>query len=576
MHPLQFNEPTPFTRSQQIGLCFLLAAAPMMFGSVYAWAIGIIEVGILLLAAARLLDPARTSLCGGRGACLPLIPLAAWLTLAGASLLPWPAAWLESLAPERYAFWAEAYQALGRPLPAGLPLSLNPAATIHDGLLLLCLLLAAWLTASLVGQNGKRDSVGFAFGLGLTIACLGVLVAVVGLVQKGFGAESIYGFWRSYNPTLFMGPFLNRNYFGNFLAMCLPLLLSMLGLLLLDWTQGRWGRSRLSPDKFTALLLLTSLAMILTLTALGAGLSRGGLICGLGALLVQAPLLFALATRRGPKLGLVGAGLLLLLVLGVAAWLVDWVHLLRRFELGPVEGMTLKLRLELNADTWRMAQEFPWWGSGLGSYEHVFPAFKTTFRTGVFQHAHNDYLEMLAETGWPGLLSYLAFLGWVLLRGGRWIVAAARQSRTWPSRRLRRAILASGAWAGILAFAAHALVAFPLHVPANALMFFVLVGLLLALCRPEASRQPSPEIARRSDGIDDTSSKHRAVMKKASRLSRNSLHPCPAQPAAGKQGVWQATSEGVAKATSRPERGQQHSWAVAGEAGRSASVKYPG
>ena len=48
--------------------------------------------------------------------------------------------------------------------------------------------------------------------------------------------------------------------------------------------------------------------------------------------------------------------------------------------------------------------------------------------------------------------------------------------------------------------------------------------------------------------------------------------PLPAQPAAGKQGAWPARAAGVAQATSRPERSQQHrmfgpnAWAAKGAA----------
>ena len=65
-------------------------------------------------------------------------------------------------------------------------------------------------------------------------------------------------------------------------------------------------------------------------------------------------------------------------------------------------------------------------------------------------------------------------------------------------------------------------------------------------------------------------------MKRAPRLSGYSLYLGPAQPAASKQGDWQARAEGVAEATSMPERSQQRSLLVAGEVGRSAFVKYPG
>ena len=65
-------------------------------------------------------------------------------------------------------------------------------------------------------------------------------------------------------------------------------------------------------------------------------------------------------------------------------------------------------------------------------------------------------------------------------------------------------------------------------------------------------------------------------MKKRPELSSCGLHPGPAQPAAGRQGDWQARAEGVAQATPRPERSQQHRMPVAGAAGHAAFMKYAG
>mgnify|MGYP000342026186 CR=1 FL=1 len=65
-------------------------------------------------------------------------------------------------------------------------------------------------------------------------------------------------------------------------------------------------------------------------------------------------------------------------------------------------------------------------------------------------------------------------------------------------------------------------------------------------------------------------------MKEVVHLSSCSLYQAPAQSAAVRQGGWQAMTAGVAKATSRPERSQQRSMAVAGAAGRTTFMKCQG
>lgn len=60
----------------------------------------------------------------------------------------------------------------------------------------------------------------------------------------------------------------------------------------------------------------------------------------------------------------------------------------------------------------KAAYEFFPFGSGLGTFEHVFPLFQTpkTIIAGVVNHAHNDPLELVVETGLAGVLGILAGL----------------------------------------------------------------------------------------------------------------------------------------------------------------------
>ena len=91
-------------------------------------------------------------------------------------------------------------------------------------------------------------------------------------------------------------------------------------------------------------------------------------------------------------------------------------------------------------------------------------------------HAHNDYLEGLAETGLLGGLCCLWFLGALLLN--------ALKSMAAPDVSIGSALNLSGlvACCGILV---HSLVDFNLHIPANALLFFASAH--MAAVRPQAA-----------------------------------------------------------------------------------------
>jgi len=56
---------------------------------------------------------------------------------------------------------------------------------------------------------------------------------------------------------------------------------------------------------------------------------------------------------------------------------------------------------------WRMFEDHPWLGVGIGNYEPVYPAYALPQWPNPMGHAHNYYLNILAETGLVGLASYL-------------------------------------------------------------------------------------------------------------------------------------------------------------------------
>jgi hypothetical protein len=64
------------------------------------------------------------------------------------------------------------------------------------------------------------------------------------------------------------------------------------------------------------------------------------------------------------------------------------------------------------ADTLRAVRDFPIIGSGLGTYAFNYPFYKTLRVKAVFDHAHNDYLELLSEGGVVGL----GLCGWGIIR----------------------------------------------------------------------------------------------------------------------------------------------------------------
>jgi len=65
-------------------------------------------------------------------------------------------------------------------------------------------------------------------------------------------------------------------------------------------------------------------------------------------------------------------------------------------------------RVDLYTSAAAMAGAFLWTGSGLGTFEAVFPRFQSgRFGDRVAEHLHNDALQLMSEIGLPGLLLVL-------------------------------------------------------------------------------------------------------------------------------------------------------------------------
>ena len=135
-----------------------------------------------------------------------------------------------------------------------------------------------------------------------------------------------------------------------------------------------------------------------------------------------------------------------------------------------IENGTLNkyVRVELAQDALRIAQDNPVFGTGPGTFVFIHPRYQSNTFAFKAVLTHDDYLNCLDDYGAVGFGIALFFIVAVTLKFFRRLRADTR----WQDRVLISAGFA--AWAALLA---HSTVDFNLHVPANALMFFALIGL---------------------------------------------------------------------------------------------------
>ncbi|MDQ7026033.1 MAG: O-antigen ligase family protein, partial [Anaerolineae bacterium] len=61
-----------------------------------------------------------------------------------------------------------------------------------------------------------------------------------------------------------------------------------------------------------------------------------------------------------------------------------------------------------------MARDYPWLGVGLGNYEIAYEEYRLINWDEALGHAHNYYLNILAEAGMIGFFAYLGLWGSIL------------------------------------------------------------------------------------------------------------------------------------------------------------------
>ena len=132
--------------------------------------------------------------------------------------------------------------------------------------------------------------------------------------------------------------------------------------------------------------------------------------------------------------------------------------------------ITFNLRLGYWRVGLRILQHYPLTGVGLGNFGVIYPRYQFLGADDVKQ-AHNDYLQILCETGIPGGLLFCVFWGWVLIWGARRLIST-------PDTHER--LFLGGLYAGILAFLLHACVDFNFYNPSLATFQYLLAGLFLA------------------------------------------------------------------------------------------------
>jgi O-antigen ligase len=241
------------------------------------------------------------------------------------------------------------------------------------------------------------------------LAINGGLLAVEGIVQRLEGSGRLLFFIQPrVNPgaeTQF-GPYAYRANASQFFNLLWPVCLGFW------WTLVR-ATSRRSWRHHVPLLCTVLMAACPIIST-----SRGGAVLAF-VLGIIATVFLSIAHWLDAR---PGAGRSRALIIGV--WLFFAGFLGLGFSLGwkalkprmDEFSQGLAGREEMFAAAQPMARDYPWFGTGPGSFEYVFQLYRISTSTYWPAQLHNDWLETRITFGWVGLALILAALLTVFLR----------------------------------------------------------------------------------------------------------------------------------------------------------------
>ena len=299
-------------------------------------------------------------------------------------------------------------------------------------------------------------------GLLWFLMSLGFFVSVFGILQHLTFNGKLYWFRVMRYGGYPFGPYVNRNHFAGFAEILIPVALVPLVL-------GKVRRER---------LFLVGLFALVPIVALLLSASRGGIV----SFAVQLVILFSLLlVRRLHSKHMLAGGVLVLCAILAVSW-IGVQEVLQRFSDYQALDVSVGKRASMRHDTWRIFLDHPALGTGLGTLQMVFPPYETSYDAKIVNHTHNDYLEALAETGVAGGLCCLWFLAVLFTESVKGLKELGSS--------FGAALNLSGL-VGCCGLLVHSLIDFNLHIPANALLFFVSAH--LATARLETSAKGDPE-----------------------------------------------------------------------------------
>lgn len=451
-----------YRRIIEYGILGLIVFSPLPAASVYEWSILVIQLTVFLMVLVYVLMNTRPDVNENLLQIMkwPKYLFSGFFIFLLFQIIPLPVALVKIISPNSYNFRESFSAQLSS--QKFMSISLIPSHTFREGLELLSYVLLGFLILMTVNKKQIKR-------IYYVLISMGVFQAFYGMFELYSKNPRILFYKKIYSLDSVTGTFVNRNHFSGYVEMILPLAMGLIvarvdvfSMVGMSW---REKFLRLS-EKGLAVNLMVVFGILAMSLAIVFSKSRSGvflllytfvLFLGLSALFYR--------NFKGRKQRVNNILKFIFFALIGISFYVGVDFTLDRFSM---DNILMEKRPEFWEKTVQIFADYPLFGSGLGTFPSIYPGLESLGTPLNIYHAHNDYLEYLAELG---------ILGMGMLLGGL-LIMVIKAFMIWRTRRHREIKgLALGGFVALICLLLHSITDFNMHIPANMLLFSIVLSL---------------------------------------------------------------------------------------------------
>ncbi len=448
---------------------FLFIFTPLAFGTTEPWSYAIMETGTGLACLLFFISILKNNneLYQVPG----ITPLLLFLFYILFQIIPLPPFIVEYLSPG--AFKIHQTTNLLADMNFWMTISVHQKATLSEFFRYATYVMFYVLTVQLLKEKEMLQTTV------LVIVVFGGLLAFSSILQ--FYLTEDMALWFRHSPinSIVVGPYANHNHYAGLMELIFPV---VLGLFLfyrprIGNTSLIKGIAEIFGQEKANIHILIGASALLIIISIFVSLSRGAMISTCLALLLFTLLLLKRRISKGNTMLMLGVIMISTLAIG---WF-GWDQIFERFaRLKNAQGVIYESRLDFWKDTKNIINHYTISGSGMGTFSHIYPLHRSFQSDRFLTHAHNDYLELLAEGGIIAFFLAISFL----------LTLFYKTYKTFLKRRDGFSIyLYIGCITAMVSILLHSFTDFNMHIGANGLWFFFIAGIAVSAANTGFKKQ---------------------------------------------------------------------------------------